>query len=387
MGQRSETARGRPADWADPVPGQHPPTASQPAILPVGRGAASGRRRLLKQAGVPVLAFLVSAAMLVWLVTNPIFGAVVDLLHPRHLGPLLLALGLFPMLQWLRAWRFSLLLRRSAELPSWPDFKLAAQLSFLNLVLPFKLGDLSFPLLAQRTVGADLLGGTVVIVWCRLTDLCVVVAVLLLCAAYLLAPGGHPWFWLASSAGGLICLVLPLALAPAMALLRAAPAVRRRLGALPDHAAALHRCRRLHLALTVAIWVTHCLIGYLAATAIASHLTLIAASFAGAASSLAFALPVTGVAGLGPPQAAWAAALRLTGVTWEISIASGLLVYGCLLLGVILTAAPSLLGTFDRARPGRAIAIARHPSSSKGAPIRAGRSARAPGSVPPAEAA
>ena len=124
------------------------------------------------------VALLVSATMLVWLVTNPMFGAVLDLLRTRRLGPLLLALALFPVLQWLRAWRFALLLRRSAEPPGWPDFALATQLSFLNLVLPFKLGDFSFPLLARRIVGADVLDATVAIVWCRVNDLCVVLAVL-----------------------------------------------------------------------------------------------------------------------------------------------------------------------------------------------------------------
>jgi Lysylphosphatidylglycerol synthase TM region len=299
---------------------------------------------------MPLLAFLVSASVLVWLVTNPMFGAVLDLLHTRRLGPLLLALALFPVLQWLRAWRFSLLLRRSPEPPGWPDFKLAAQLSFLNLVLPFKLGDFSFPLLARRTVGADLLGATVAIVWCRVNDLCVVVAILALCGACLITPAEHPWFWWASATVGLISLLLPLTLAPLMSLLRAWPRLGRVLGSLPDHASAQHGRRGFHLALTVAIWSTHSLIGYLAVSAIAADLSLVAAAFAGAASNLAFALPVTGVAGLGPPQAAWTAALHLTGATWEISIASALLVYGCLLVGVILTAAPTLLWAPNPAR-------------------------------------
>ena len=298
---------------------------------------------------MPVLAFLVSATTLVWLVTSPMFGAVLDLLHTLRPRPLLLALALFPLLQWLRAWRFSLLLRRSAEPPRWLDFKLAAQLSFLNLVLPFKIGDFSFPLLAKRIVGADLLSGTVAIIWCRLNDVCVVAAILLLGGAYLITPGEHSWFWLATSVVGLICLLLPLALPPITRLLRSCLGLDRVLGGLPDHASAQQGRNGLHVALTVVIWLTHSLICYLALTAIARDLTLVAAAFAGAASNLAFALPVTGVAGLGPPQAAWTAALHLTGVTWEISIASALVVYGCLFVGMILTAAPTLLRLPDRA--------------------------------------
>jgi hypothetical protein len=349
MGVESYERHGRQAVWAESAPRQAPPAAPQRALVPVLTGGDAGRR-LLKRAHMPLLAFLVSGSMLVWLITNPMLGAVLDLLHTRRLGPLLLALALIPMLQWLRAWRFSLLLHRSAQPPRWPDFMLTAQLSFLNLVLPFKLGDFSFPLLARRTVGADLFGATVAIIWCRVNDLCVVVAILTLCGAYLITPAERPWLWLACTSVGLISLLLPLTLAPVMSLLRAWPRLGRMLGSLPDHAAAQHGRRAFHLALTVAIWLTHSLIGYRAVAAIATDLSFVAAAFAGAASNLAFALPVTGVAGLGPPQAAWTAALHLAGATWEIAIASEMLVYGCLLVGVILTAAPTLLWAPGRAR-------------------------------------
>jgi hypothetical protein len=189
MGEKSCEAHGQQTHWAGSVPRQIAPAAPrQRAIAPLLTSGASGNPGLLKQALMPVLAFLVSAITLVWLVTNPMFGAVLDLLHTLRLEPLLLALALFPLLQWLRAWRFSLLLRRSAEPPRWLEFKLAAQLSFLNLALPFKIGDFSFPLLAKRIVGADLLSGTVAIIWCRLNDACVVAAILLLGGAYLITP-------------------------------------------------------------------------------------------------------------------------------------------------------------------------------------------------------
>jgi hypothetical protein len=146
---------------------------------------------------------------------------------------------------------------------------------------------------------------------------------------------------------------LPLALAPVTRLLRSWPGLDGVLAGLPDQVSAQQGCNGLHVALTVVIWLTHSLICYLALTAIAGDLTVVAAAFAGAASNLAFALPVTGVAGLGPPQAAWTAALHLTGVTWEISIESALVVYVCLFVGVILTAAATLLRLPDGARSGR----------------------------------
>jgi hypothetical protein len=343
MAMKFDYGRDRQAAWADS-------TARRIAPAPCGRVIGSvlvggdGGRRLLKRAGTLLLAFLVSASMLGWLIANPLFGAVLDLLHSRRLGPLLLALALFPVLQWLRAWRFSLLLCRSTEPPGWPDFMLTAQLSFLNMVLPLKLGDFSFPLLARKMVGADLLDGAVAILWCRVNDLCVVIALLALCGAFLIAPAEHSWLGLAGASFGLISLLLPLALAPLMRFFRARTPLGRLLGALPDRGSAPHGPQIFHLALTLAIWSTHSLIAYLALSAIAD-LSLIAAAFASAASNLAFALPVTGIAGLGPPQAAWTAALHLTGATLDIAIASALLVYGCLLVGVILTAAPTLLWT------------------------------------------
>jgi len=287
------------------------------------------------------LAVLISAAMLVWLVTDPVFGAVLDLLHRLRLEPLLLAVVLVAPLQWLRGWRFAVLLQRQPDLPDWRHFKLAAQLSFLNMALPFKVGDFSFPLLARRTVAADLLPATVAIIWCRLSDLCVVAGMLLVAGAWLITPEGHGAYRLAAAALGLFCLLLPLALAPLSSLLRAARRFRPLLRLLPA-SAPMPAGNGGFLALTVAIWATHSLIGYLAVLAVADDVSLLAATFAGAASNLAFALPVTGVAGLGPPQAAWTAALHLTGASWEIALASALLTYGCTLVGAIVAAAPTM---------------------------------------------
>ena len=84
-------------------------------------------------------------------------------------------------------------MRRSVDLPCSQHFKLAAQLSFLNLALPFKIGDFSFPLLARKTVGAALLQGAVAILWCRLNDLCVMAAILAFCGAFLLITRAAFW--------------------------------------------------------------------------------------------------------------------------------------------------------------------------------------------------
>jgi uncharacterized membrane protein YbhN (UPF0104 family) len=140
---------------------------------------------------------------------------------------------------------------------------------------------------------------------------------------------------------GLICLLLPFALGPLSSLLRAVRRFRPLLRLLPA-SAPMPTGNGGFLALTVAIWATHSLIGYLAVLAVTDDVSLIAATFASAASNLAFALPVTGVAGLGPPQAAWTAALHLTGASWHISVATALLTYGCILVGAIIAAAPTV---------------------------------------------
>ena len=212
------------------------------------RAATVGRLSSLrlKQVLMLALAVLVSAAMLVWLVTDPVFEAVLDLLHRLRFEPLLLAVALVAPLQWLRGWRFALLLQRQPDLPDWRHFKLAAQLSFLNMALPFKVGDFSFPLLARRTVAADLLPATVAIVWCRLSDLCVVAGMLLLAGAWLITPEGHGAYRLATAALGLVCLLLPLALVPLSSLLRAARRFRPLLRLLP--ASAPMRCRERRVA-------------------------------------------------------------------------------------------------------------------------------------------
>jgi hypothetical protein len=295
------------------------------------------------------LAVAVSAAMLVWFVNNPLFGEVLERLHRIELPPLLLAIALVPLLQWLRGWRFSLLLGRSLALPVWSHYRLAAQLSFLNLVLPCKIGDFSFPLLAWRILRADLLHGAVTIVWCRLGDFCVVLGMLLLSGACLITPEGHAGYRLALLAAGLASLFLPLGLG-SLRRLRGGPLLGRLLGRLPPGGRITYG-RRAFLTLTVAIWATHSVIGYLAVRAVAADVALVAAVFASAAGNLAFALPVTGIAGLGPPQAAWTASLHLSGVAWDVAVASALLAYGCILLGAILSALPTLLLRQERLRP------------------------------------
>ena len=67
----------------------------------------------------------------------------------------------------------------------------------------------------------------------------------------------------------------------------------------------------------------------------AEGLDFLEVMLASAAANLAFAMPVSGLAGLGPPQAAWAATLHLTGVAWSPAIVTALICHGVLLTGAI----------------------------------------------------
>ena len=98
-----------------------------------------------------------------------------------------------------------------------------------------------------------------------------------------------------------------------------------------------HRGHRVLVAVaTLSIWLSHAMIGYLAATTIAVGLDVLPVMLAVAANNLAFGLPVPAVAGLGPPQAAWAMALHLTDVPWDVAAATALVCQTVLLIGVVL---------------------------------------------------
>jgi hypothetical protein len=277
------------------------------------------------------LTYLVTIGALAWLLFNPLIGSVAVLLQRARISPILFALALIAVLQWLRAWRFSMLLTADQRSPSWAMLRLTSQLSFLNLALPFKVGDLSFPLLAERAFGTCVPHATGALLWCRLIDLCVVGGLLLLYGG-LAWSSGLAWEHRQVVLGAaLACLLAPLALPPLamilLGLLRSRPALRCLREGLADSTRRLQGVggRVFCLCVTMAIWFTHGWICYLAAVAVAGDLTFVAAALAAAASNLAFALPVTGVAGLGPPQAAWSAVLQLLGAGWEVAVATTLM--------------------------------------------------------------
>jgi uncharacterized membrane protein YbhN (UPF0104 family) len=303
-----------------------------------------GRRLLLT-----LLALLVSAVALWWLLSGAVIAAFGEALRQAHLGRLLAAAALVPVIQALRAARFALLATGRSDRAFLTMFAITARLLMFNYVLPFKLGELSFPVMMKRAFGTPYLGSAGVLVLARLMDLCVVCALFALGAAVLIDPSVRPWnSWLLLVAGA-IALSLPLAgvelLGPlwraSARLLRIAPRLDRVLRSeLLAHPIS-QRARAL--AFTLAIWMTHVSLAYTAATAVADGFGFFQVALAGLAANLAFALPVNGLAGLGPPQAAWATVLHLTGLAWEPAIVTALVCHGILVTGALLVGTTTFL--------------------------------------------
>ena len=106
---------------------------------------------------------------------------------------LLVASILGAAIQWLRGWRFSIMTHGTFALPGWPLVRIAFQLNFFNYILPFRLGELSYPVMMKRTYGQAMLHAAGVLILLRIVDLCTVGSILLACAAVLDLAGSATW--------------------------------------------------------------------------------------------------------------------------------------------------------------------------------------------------
>ncbi|MGE5505893.1 MAG: lysylphosphatidylglycerol synthase transmembrane domain-containing protein [Actinomycetota bacterium] len=291
------------------------------------------------------LAALMSAAVVAFLV-----GRVdVEFLAAEFKGakiPWLVAAGatLVPITG-LRAWRFSLLLWRRRSAPPMGMCRIVAFMLFFNLILPFKTGELSFPILARRAYDIPLGTSLGALVLVRVLDLLSVVAIGGLATLALSQPM-PPWVDGAAVLGA-VCVPLLLAMPFAD---RLGSAVGRGLTGLPPRllniAKELHAGLRavrewpdyaLLLGLTLAIWLMQFVVAWMTLQAIGAH-PFIHAVLASCAASVAFAFPVNGVASVGPLQAAWSAALSIVGTNWEQAVASAFLWHAVMLVETSLFA-------------------------------------------------
>lgn len=297
---------------------------------------------------VAVLVTLVS----VWLVIRSgLLAEALPALRAASLPPLLAALVVTAMIQWLRAWRFQLLLDGRPGMPSRAMLRAACLHLALNLYLPMRLGELSFPFLARRLAGTPLLPATGALIAARLLDLGALLAVLVPASAWVLRERLGGWALLAVPvpllAIGMVWGIAHLGdrlahhLARYRSLAQKLAPVRAQLRA----AARRHLFGRVVLA-SLGIWLCHGTIAWLAIKALGLGSSWPQGLFAGLAANAAFALPIGGVAGVGPVQAAYAWALHLTGIGLPEAIAAAIATHATLLLGAALQGGLAALGSW-----------------------------------------
>lgn len=288
-----------------------------------------------------VVAILLTAASIWWLAASYALGPVLAGLRQADLRILGLIFPLVVLLQFARALRFVLLLDRMRTGGVVATFHISCMHIALNFLLPFKLGEAAFPLLARKLMGVDLQSGTSTLLTVRLLDIGALGALLAISAAFAV-PALEPYRWLLF-AGAAASLLAPLVL------LIVAGHGQRRIGRFAAVGEVLAKAQARGTfgkvtALSVLIWACHAGAASLSFLALGQNVGAATAIFAGASANLAFALPFQGVAGLGPVQAAFAWAAVLGGVALEPAITvaiachATLLVSGCLLatLGVMM---------------------------------------------------
>lgn len=232
---------------------------------------------------------------------------------------------------------------------------------FLVGLLPAKVGEFSLPLLLRGRLGVGLSYGLGVLVLLRVYDLLfLAVAGGILVLVYWEAlglPAVTPWL---AATGALAALAMALAL-PVLArllMIVVPPALRRRkkVMALVDNlmaaATTLTPARHVMLLLwTTALW----LVLYTGFHAVSMALDATpgwpASVLAGVAASFAFALPINGVANLGPFQLAWVAVMVPLGVPIEAAATAAFLAHGvALIVNALNVGATTAIDATRRAR-------------------------------------
>lgn len=126
------------------------------------------KRRLVRSA----LAIAVSGGLLAWLLSKLELGPALDRFSSASPQAIALA-GLFSFLVLLlRGLRFSALTRGAGLDVTTPAVAIQV---FLNRITPFRLGEISLPILLRRHAGADFASSLVVLAFVRLLDLAIVV--------------------------------------------------------------------------------------------------------------------------------------------------------------------------------------------------------------------
>lgn len=279
------------------------------------------------------LAIVVSGGLLAWLLSRLELGPAFDRLSGADARGFLLG-GILSLLVLLcRALRFSVLTRAAGLEVTAPAVAIQV---FLNRVTPFRLGEISLPLLLRRHAGEDFASALVGLVFVRLLDLSIVVWAIGLSLAAGPAGASAP-----ALVGGALLLGILVAtfrrwLGALVRLLRVLwgrlarerlPAVSR---ALERLAAATTEARRLagrdHAALaltSVGIFLGQTAVFGTILAAYGIRLPLLSLLRGGAVAQAGAALPIAAVGTIGTHEASWVAGFVWVGLPLEEAIVTG----------------------------------------------------------------
>jgi hypothetical protein len=295
-----------------------------------------------------LLGVVITGAVLWFLITPEVVADLRTVAAVANWWMLTLAVLINPIIQWLRAWRFGMMTHGTLAAPDARLVRISFQLNFLNFALPFRLGELGYPLLMQRAYREPVIRSVAILLLARLFDLCTVTAILLGLAAFV-GLGGTPevtlilWLLAAAFALGPIGLILGWRVLT--------PLLRRfrltKEGRLPN---ASRAAQFAAVAVSFAIWLVFGGMASLTARAVGDAITPATALLGASAGNLAFALPINGIGGLGPSQAAFVAAVTRVGVPWNEAVVAALALYLVTLTGAVLFGG-TLTGFFRRPQP------------------------------------
>jgi hypothetical protein len=96
--------------------------------------------------------------------------------------------------------------------------------------------------------------------------------------------------------------------------------------------------------LSLALWLVFGAGAILVAGAVVATVSPGAAMLGAAAGNVAFALPINGIAGIGPSQAAWVAATTSVGVPWDDAVVSALALHAVVLMNAIVLGGLAMAG-------------------------------------------
>lgn len=271
--------------------------------------------------------------------------------HDADVVYLGLASPLILLVTFIRAWRLASLLERPL------DGILVRISIYHNLIanlIPFRLGEVALPLLLRRAgiERASTALGLLLII--RAVEF-LVIAILGGCAVGLatftteLFPGMKPLALVLAAAAAAALVLAPALGGGAATFLSRRPGVQRSRFApsILGFAAAFQNVDRSAFArlvaqttiLNVALFVYYALCAH----AFHAEHDVFGVVAAAAAGAVAFALPINGIAGFGPFEAAWVFALQLQAVPFEAALVSGFVAHTMMTLGLGLIALIALV--------------------------------------------